>query len=87
MRYTIDRGICDLLRVDLNGDEAVIAEVGKLVYIQGAVAWNVVLPGHGLAGKVAAGFKRKLSSGSVVMTEYAGPGTVGVAGDHPGCCR
>ena len=44
MRYTIDREICDLLRVELNRDAAVIAEVGKLVYIQGAVKWNVVLP-------------------------------------------
>ena len=35
MRYTIDRGICDLLRVELNRDAAVIAEVGKLVYIAG----------------------------------------------------
>ena len=44
MRYTIDREICDLLRVELNRDAAVIAEVGKLVYIPGAVKWNVVLP-------------------------------------------
>ena len=35
MRYTIDQGICDLLRVELNRDAAVIAEVGKLVYIAG----------------------------------------------------
>ena len=41
MRYTIARWICDLLRVELNRDEAVIAEVGKLVYIPWAVERNV----------------------------------------------
>ena len=46
-----------------------------------------MLPGQGLAGKVAAGFKRKISGGSVVMTEYAGPDTVGFAGDAPGTIR
>ena len=68
MRYTIDRGICDLLRVELNRDEEVIAEVGKRVYVPGDVEWNVVLPGQWLTGKVAARFKRKISGGSVVMS-------------------
>ena len=51
---------CELLRVELADGECVIAEVGKLVYLRGAVEWNVVLPGRGFAGKVAAGIRRKI---------------------------
>ena len=40
--------------------------------------------GAGLRRKLAAGFERKLSGWSVVMTEYAGPGEVGFAGDRHG---
>ena len=39
---------------ELADGEGVIADVGQLVYLRGAVEWNVVLPGRGFAGKVAA---------------------------------
>ena len=87
MRYEIQRGICDLLRVELNDGEGVLAEVGKLIFMRERVTWNVVLPGHGFAGKLAAGFKRKIGGASVVLTEYAGPGEVGFSGDEPGTIR
>ena len=86
-RHRIRHGIRHTLMARMAGPCATRSTAGSATCCGSSVAWNVVLPGHGLAGKVAAGFKRKLSSGSVVMTEYAGPGTVGVAGDHPGCCR
>ena len=54
MTYAIEGRNCELLRVELADGEGVIAEVGKLVYLRGAVEWNVVLPGRGFAGKVAA---------------------------------
>ena len=38
------------------------------------VTWNVVIPGDGFAGKLAAGIKRKIGGASVVLAEYAGPG-------------
>ena len=38
----------------LNG-EGVIAEVGKLVYLRGAVEWNVVMPDRAVAGPSGAG--------------------------------
>ena len=66
MDYSISGCNCELLRVELESTEAVIAEVGKMIYTRGAVEWKVVLPGRGLAGKLAAGFERKLSGGSVV---------------------
>ena len=37
------------------------------------------------AGKVAAGIRRKIGGGG--RTEYAGPGEVGFAGEHPGTIR
>ena len=40
-----------------------------------------------VAGKVAAGIRRKIGGGAVVLTEYAGPGEVGFAGEHPGTIR
>ena len=87
MRYEIQRGICDLLRVELHDGEGVLAEVGKLIFMREGVTWNVVLPGHGFAGKLAAGIKRKIGGASVVLTEYAGPGEVGFSGDEPGTIR
>ena len=54
MRYEIQRGNCDLLRVELEAGEAVIAEVGKFLLARGAGEWDVTLPGRGFAGKVAA---------------------------------
>ena len=77
MDYSISGRNCELLRVELESTEAVIAEVGKMIYTRGAVEWKVVLPGRGLAGKLAAGFERKLSGGSVVIVPGPGraPGT------------
>ena len=43
MRYEIQRGICDLLRVELEAGEAVVAEVGKFIFARGAVEWDVTL--------------------------------------------
>ena len=40
-----------------------------------------------VTGKVAAGIRRKIGGGAVVLTEYAGPGEVGFAGEHPGMIR
>ena len=37
MRYKIQRGICDLLRVELNDGEGVLAEVGKLIFMREGV--------------------------------------------------
>ena len=71
MRYEIQRGICDLRRGELHDGEGVLAEVGKLIFMREGVTWNVVLPGHGFAGKLAAGIKRKIGGASVVLTEYA----------------
>ena len=62
----------------LGAGKSVIAEVGKILYTAGGVEWNVVIPGRGWSAKIAAGFRRKLSGGSVVMTEYTGPGAVGL---------
>ena len=45
MDYSISGRNCELLRVELESTEAVIAEVGKMIYTRGAVEWNVVLPG------------------------------------------
>ena len=49
MTSAIEGRNCELLRVELADGEGVIAEVGKLVYLRGAVEWNVVLPGRGFA--------------------------------------
>ena len=45
MTYVSEGRNCELLRVELADGEGVIAEVGKLFYLRGAVEWNVVLPG------------------------------------------
>ena len=47
----------------------------------------MTLPGRGFAGNVAAGFKRKVGGGAVVMTTYAGLGEVGFADDLSGSIR
>ena len=60
MQYSIEGRNCELLRVALNDGEGVLAEVGKLIFMREGVTWNVVLPGHGVAGKLAAGIKRKI---------------------------
>ena len=39
MCYEVQRVICDLLLVELEAGEAVIAEVGKTIYTRGAVEW------------------------------------------------
>ena len=49
MYYAIEWRICERLRVELADGEGVIADVGTLVYRHGAVEWNVVLPGRGVA--------------------------------------
>ena len=87
MQYSIEGRNCELLRVELHDTEGVLAEVGKLIFMRGAVTWNVVLPGRGVAGKIVAGIKRKIGGASVVLTEYAGPGEVGFSGDGPGTIR
>ena len=46
MRHTIEGQHGELLRVELEASEAVIADVGKLVYLRGAVEWNVVVSGQ-----------------------------------------
>ena len=84
MQYRIEGRHCELLRVELNAGEGVLAEVGKLIFMREGVTWNVVIPGDGFAGKIAAGFKRKIGGASVVLSEYAGPGEVGFSGDEPG---
>ena len=43
MRYEIQRGICDLLRVELEAGEAVVAKIGKFIFARGAVEWDVTL--------------------------------------------
>ena len=63
MQYSIDGRNCELLRVELNDTEGVLAEVGTLIFMRGEVTWNVVLPGRGVAGKIAAGIKRKIGVG------------------------
>ena len=45
MDYSISGRNCELLRVELESTEAVIAEMGKMNYTRGPVEWNVVLPG------------------------------------------
>ena len=87
MQYRIEGRHCELLRVELNAGEGVLAEVGKLIFMREGVTWNVVIPGDGFAGKIAAGFKRKIGGASVVLSEYAGPGEVGFSGDEPGTIR
>ena len=47
MTYAIEGRHCELLRVELADGERVIAEVGMLVYLRGAVEWHVVFPGCG----------------------------------------
>ena len=87
MQYSIEGRNCELLRVELNDTEGVLAEVGTLIFMRGEVTWNVVLPGRGVAGKIAAGIKRKIGGASAVLTEYAGPGEVGFSGGEPGTIR
>ena len=38
MHYLIEGRNCELLRVELDSGEAVIAEVGKMVYIRGNIS-------------------------------------------------
>ena len=47
MTYAIEGRHCELLRVELADGERVIADVGTLVYLRGAVEWHVVFPGRG----------------------------------------
>ena len=62
MRYERERGICDLLRVELETGEAVIAEVGKFLFARGAVAMTTFGgPGEvGFAGDQRCGGNRGL---------------------------
>ena len=71
------------MRVELDERETIVAEVGKLIFARGGVEWDVTVPGDGIVGKVVAAFKRKMSGGAVVMTTYAGPGSVGARQGAP----
>ena len=88
MKYLIEGRNLELLRVELESEEdAVVAEVGKMVYMNGGVEWSMAMPGRGISGKLAGAFRRKLAGESILMTRFAGPGEVGFAGDLPGTIR
>lgn len=88
MKYLIEGRNLELLRIDLESeDDAVVAEAGKMVYMNGSVEWSMAMPGRGISGKLAGAFRRKLAGESILMTRFAGPGEVGFAGDLPGTIR
>ena len=80
VKYLIEGRNLELLRVEFESeDDAVVAEVGKMVYMNGGVEWSMAMPGRGISGKLA--------GESILMTRFARPGEVGFAGDLPGTIR
>ena len=49
MQHHIERRICDPLRVELEADAAVMAEVGTFVFARGAVEWDMMVQTFGHA--------------------------------------
>ena len=41
------RSICEIQRVELDTDKAVIPEVGNMIYKRGVDEWGLVVPGLG----------------------------------------
>ena len=73
MTYAIEGRHCELLRVELADGERVIAEVGTLVYLRGAVEWHVVFPGRGRARARPGPVRRRRRCGERAAAARVGP--------------
>ena len=86
--YLIEGRNSEILHIELDSEaDAVIAEVGKMIYMLGDVRWSIAVPGQGVGGKIASAVRRKMAGESILMTHFTGPGRVGLAGELPGTIR
>ena len=85
MKYQIQGRNLEMLRVELESEaDAIVSEVGKMIYKSPGVTWRMALPGDGIAGKIAGSMRRRLSGETALQCRFAGPGEVGFAASVPG---
>ncbi len=87
MDYNIEGDNLQVVRVNLNPEEVIYAEAGKMVYKTSNVTMESKMIGSGLGEKIFGALKRKIAGESLFTTHFAaqkGPGEVGFAGDFPG---
>ena len=90
IRYEIQGGNLEIVKIQLMPGDEIIAEAGKMIYKQPQVEWRTTMHGRGIGGKLLSGLKRKLTGESLFLTHFscaAVEGEVGFAGDFPGRLR
>ena len=74
MQYHIQGRNLEMLRVELENEaDGIVSEVGKMI-----------LPGEGIAGKLAGTFRRRMSGESAFQCHFTGPGEIGFGAAIPG---
>lgn len=90
IRYEIQGDNLEVIRVQLEPGDEIIAEAGKMIFKTPEVDWRTTMHGKGIGGKLLGGLKRKLTGESLFLTHFscvAARGEVGFAGDFPGRVR
>ena len=74
-----------MLRIELESEtDAIVSEVGKMIYKSPAVTWRMAIPGEGIAGKIASSMRRRMSGETALQCRFTGPGDVGFGASVPG---
>ena len=73
-----------MLRVELDHEEdAIIAEMGRMIYKSPQVRWHMTIPGKGFLGKLSGSMKRRMVDEIAMQCQFSGPGEVGFGGSAP----
>ena len=70
-----------MLRVELDHEEdAIIAEMGRMIYKSPQVRWHMTIPGKDFLGKLSGSMKRRMVGEIAIQCQFSGPGEVGFGG-------
>ena len=70
-----------MLRVELDHEEdAIIAEMGRMIYKSPQVRWHMTIPGEGFLDKLSGSMKRRMVGEIAMQCQFSGPGEVGFGG-------
>ena len=85
MKYRIEGRNLEILRVKLESEEdAIVSEVGRMIYKSPGIAWGMTMQGEGIGGKLAGSFRRRMAGEAALQCMFTGPGEVGFGGEIPG---
>ncbi len=73
-----------MLRVELDHEEdAIIAEMGRMIYKSPQVRRHMTIPGKGFLRKLSGSMKRRMAGEITMQCQFSGPGEVGFGGSAP----